>query len=256
MEIVFFGTANAIPTKLTGHTSFLITTREPARNGTTLLFDVVDTPVQSMMMLDIDPLTLDGVILTHYHADHISAFPALLSTYNCMARSKPLIVVTNSTTEDVARRLIALLKLGADQLSFPLYFRRTYQDEAMTVRLSSADHSVPTSMTRVESTRGTLFYTSDTVYNRKIADEARDCDMLIHEATAPHSRIVHLPGHSSAQQAGMTAQAARAGSLFLCHICYQDYDGESAIVGEARAAFDGPVVLPRLMVKYTVKGNQ
>lgn len=252
MEVAFFGTGCAIPTAATGHTAFLVTTRREGAGGTTILVDAVDSPVRSMMRLGLDPLELDVVIITHYHADHISAFPALLSTFNCMERSKPLKVVADGETSERARRLADLLDLGPDQLSFPISYDHEHTDPTVTIRLTPGRHTVQSSMVRFESADGSLFYTSDTQYYDGIAMEASGCGMLIHEATTSQRTVAALPGHSSAAQAGKTARAAGARSLFLCHICYADYDGEAAIVREAEQEFAGDVIVPETLLPYTI----
>lgn len=251
MEFVFFGTASATPTTFTGHTSFLLTAAKPNGSCTYILTDVVDSPIRSMLRLGVDPLELDVVVLTHFHADHISAFPALLSSYNCMSRTKALVVVTNEETAQRVRGVLDLLDLNPDDLSFPMRYSHEYKDAHVDVRLLPAMHTVTSSMVRFETSYGVVFYTGDTRYDESIAEMAVQCDVLIHEATTTDEKVALLPGHSSAAQAGRTASAAGAKQLFLCHISYADYNGTSAIIAEAAQEFSGPVVIPKDMAKYS-----
>jgi len=170
-----------------------------------------------------------------------------------MERTKPLTIVTNPQTTERAQQLLALLELAPPQLNFPLSYRADYADAAVQIKLLPGRHSVPSSMVRYRNASETLFYTSDTQYHEGIAEEAHGCDMLIHEATYADGEVAARAGHSSAEQAGRTAQAAAAGTLFLCHLCFEDYGSQEAILRDARSTFTGQVSIPEPLRAYRVR---
>jgi ribonuclease BN (tRNA processing enzyme) len=107
-------------------------------------------------------------------------------------------------------------------------------------------HSVPSSMVRVAADDSRLLYTADTASWPGIAEAARGCDALVHEATASQAALENDPdlaGHSSALQAGQNAAAAGVKILFLCHLCGRLYDGRDP-ADEAARAFGGQIVVP------------
>jgi ribonuclease BN (tRNA processing enzyme) len=74
-----------------------------------------------------------------------------------------------------------------------------------------------------------------------LIDLGRGADLFIHEAAG-----YEPGGHCSARQAGEIAAAAGAKRLVLIHYPVFGRDGSldtSGLVGEAQAAFDGPVEL-------------
>ncbi|MEW5816411.1 MAG: MBL fold metallo-hydrolase, partial [Spirochaetota bacterium] len=97
MRIAFLGTSCAVPTADNGFTSFLV-----SLSDLLILIDASGNPVQSILKAERDPLELDILILTHYHADHISGYPSLVQTLGCLKRKKVLKVLADSVTKEKA----------------------------------------------------------------------------------------------------------------------------------------------------------
>lgn len=247
MKICFLGTACAEPTEDNGYTSFLL---EAGR--TLVLIDASGNPVQSMLRAGRNPMDLDVLVLTHYHADHIGGYPSLMQTLSCLGRKRHVEVVCSSITEERTLAVGAALDIQSETLGFDVSFHRCHDEEDLKLTLAAGIHSVPSNMVSIEADRARIFYTSDTEYNPEVAAAARGSRLLIHEATFSH-RYLGSPGtrgHSSAYQAGMSAASAGVETLFLCHYCARRHSGLDAIIEEARRAFDGEVVLPSSFLWY------
>ncbi|MEE9308552.1 MAG: MBL fold metallo-hydrolase [Spirochaetia bacterium] len=247
MKIVFLGTSCAEPTAENGFTSFLVDT-----GRLLILVDASGNPIQSILEAKRDPLALDLVVLTHYHADHIAGYPALIQTLSCMGRQQGLSVICSQSTRSKAEELLSILEMDATNTTFPVRFRDNYKDSSLEIHLLDGNHSVPTSMVAIRSEQKNLLYTSDTTFSERIAELARGYRTLIHEATFSHSRVGEPghEGHSSAYQAGLCAAEAEVDRLFLCHICWHKYAHLSAIVEEARSAFQGEIIVPEPFTWY------
>ena len=249
MEIVFLGTSCAEPTAKNGFTSFLVDT-----GRLLILVDASGNPVQSILKAKRDPLALDLVVLTHYHADHIAGYPALIQTLSCMGRRQGLSVVCSQSTGSKAEELLNILEMDASNTSYPVRTCNGFKDSNLEIHLLDGNHSIPTSMVAIHSEHKHLLYTSDTAFSERTAELARGCQTLIHEATFSHSRIgdPEHEGHSSAYQAGVCAAEAEVDRLFLCHICWYKYSRKSAIAEEARSAFQGEIIVPEPFVWYSL----
>ena len=247
MDISFLGTSCAVPTLDNGSTSFLVRI-----GGYLILVDASDNPVKSILKTGMDPLKLDIVLLTHYHADHLSGYPALISTLNCMGRKKDLIVITNPVTESKAKDILSTFELQNNNLSYKVNYTDKFLRTNLSIELVSGFHTVPTSMVFFKENSTVVFYTADTAYTPQISEIARNCSLMIHEATYSRRRTDGVDGHSSAYEAGLSAENAGAKGLYLCHICLNEYPNSASVIEEAREAYAGEIIIPKLFHWYKV----
>jgi len=240
MRIRFSGTASAIPAAGSGFTSFLVEV-----GGRLGLIDMGDNPARAVLEADADPVELAFVAITHRHADHLGAFPALIASLDCLRRSEALEVAAGPTVADDARHLLEFFGLLPETLSFPLHYVGSWASDDASLELLDGNHSVPTSMVRLREGLAGVLYTSDCVFKPElVAANAAGCAVLIHEATCPESRLPPATGHSSARQAGLAAAAAGVERLFLCHLDPPAWRGAGDPVAEARRVFSGEVIVP------------
>ena len=202
-----------------------------------LLIDCGGDAVQRMEACGLDPLTLDAVVLTHEHPDHISGYPLLLEKLWLMGRRDPLPIYGPAATLEKARALFAIF----DTLKWSGLPERTYHPVemrpgatvvrigGMNVTAAPVDHPVPTVGLRFEADGKTLAYSCDTAVSGAVVDLAVGADVLIHEGTGS------LPGvHSSPEEAAQVAAEAGAGRLVLVHAPADASDDDLA---DARATF-------------------
>jgi len=240
MRIRFTGTSSAIPTASSGFTSFLV-----EAGGQWGLVDAGDSPVRAILEAGMDPSGFAFVALTHRHADHLGAFPALIASLDCLKRTAPLDVAASPEVARDAQSLLEFFGLSAAKICFPLRFTESWRASGATLELLAGDHSVPTSMVRIRDGAAGLLYSADVAFNPGlVAANAGGCGTLVHEATYPEARLPAVTGHSSARQAGLAAAAAGVARLFLSHIDPPAWRGAGDPAEEARAVFPGEVIVP------------
>lgn len=88
-----------------------------------------------------------------------------------------------------------------------------------------------------------IVYSGDTKPCKAIEELAKDCDVLIHEATTDASleEKANEYGHSSSRQAAECAKNAAARFLILTHISPR-YDEPDSILADAKKIFENSVV--------------
>jgi ribonuclease Z len=93
-----------------------------------------------------------------------------------------------------------------------------------------------------------IVYSGDTVPSTDIIQFAKDCDVLIHDATAESSmeEKANRFGHSTARQAATIAKECNAKLLFLVHISPR-YDDPAPLVAEAKEVFENSLMAEDLM---------
>lgn len=255
-SILFFGTRGAIPAVGDGHTTFLLRFPAPS-GGRRWLVDVSGSPVRDLMRLGLGPEELDGVVLTHAHADHLYGFPMLVHTLRGMGRRARLGVVAAEDARRVARGLLELFRVDPDRPGFELDWREGWSDPQVRIELFPSRHSIPGSMARFRAADVSLLYTSDTLDGPWVREAARGCGVLVHEASGPHAQMERLLrfAHSSARQAGANAREAGARQLFLCHFGEAPEFAPRRMGREAAREFRGRVVVPRPYRGYRLEAG-
>jgi ribonuclease Z len=221
---------------------------------TTVLIDCGGNPVRQLQQLQVPLESIDRLILTHSHPDHMSGFPLLMEMLWLTGRNQPLPLHGPTETVALAQRvfsqwdtsqwagLFALeprpVKLEPNQL-----VARTPEFE---ITAAPGVHSLPVIGLRIHDLQGdgTLAYSADGEPSDGVRELARGVDVLVHEATGNYA------GHSTAQGAGRLAREAGARRLVLVHLAPQNYALE-AWRQQAAEAFGGEVAIGRDLDQYT-----
>ena len=206
--------------------------------ASTLVVDCGGDVVQRLLAASISLSSLQALLLTHEHIDHIGGFPLLMEKLWLVGRRDPLPVYGPERALDQARRCFATFDtrgwVGLPDVHWrpipPAEEALVLSDAAWEVRATPGVHSVPVVGLRVEyrSTGGVVTYSSDTRPSPLITHLAREADILVHEASGPSA------GHSSPAQAATVAAEARARRLILVHVPAGLSEGD---LREARSIF-------------------
>jgi ribonuclease BN (tRNA processing enzyme) len=100
---------------------------------------------------------------------------------------------------------------------------------------------------RVAMGGSTMVYAADTGPCPEVVENARETELLIHEAYGLEDKAesAHALGHSAASEAGGAARAAGARRLVLTHFRASRFADPKELVAEAASAFGGPVQAAR-----------
>jgi ribonuclease Z len=240
-RLIVLGSAAAVSDAEHDNTHFLLV----GERGSVLV-DCGVNPMGKLHKLGIPDETLQDVILTHFHPDHVSGFPNMLMHMWLLGRQTPLRVYGLHHCINRIEDMMAAFVWETWPNFFPVTFHRVMERNDAPVmdndefRISAwpTKHFVPTIGLRIENKRTgrVLAYSCDTEPIPGLLELGCDADLFVHEAAGEGF------GHSSARQAGEIAAEARAKSLYLIH--YQVWNTDPRpLVDEARETFDGPVHL-------------
>lgn len=247
-ELVFLGTAAALPTATRANTALAILPGDAAPG---LLVDCGGDIYRALLKADLAGDALSDLFITHAHIDHIGSLPSLLEGFRLGGRSAALRIWGLSAVLAVAHRLIAAFdfELTLDTWSFPVAFAPVaHGDEirlaGIAARVVAMDHTVPSAGLRLDLPGGALAYTCDTQPNANIATLGEGARLLITECTylraqEPYARISK---HMTAYEAGQQAATCAADRLALVHLGVGD--ALDAARSEAAESFSGAVLIP------------
>ncbi len=189
---------------------------------------------------------VDGILLSHLHADHFAGlFDFLLHTV-IAGRTEPLTIVAPPGLGTVLRAVNDVRAMVKDpsemyELRIVEGLRPETTIGPWQIRGVPLDHTVYDLGYLLASDAATLFYTGDT-RQPAIPDDLR-ADFVVHESTfADRNRDLALAyGHSTASQAARTAVRIGARRLFLTHIGSRE-GTDVEVLREVRAGFPDSVV--------------
>jgi ribonuclease Z len=195
---------------------------------------------------------LAAVFLTHLHSDHISGLPDLFQTsWQFGRKTKPLQLYGPSGTARLANALLdfyaedihirrdlteKLPAAGATIQTHVVHEGVVYQDSGVKVTAFAVNHRPvePAFGYRFDCGGKSIVITGDTRPSPNVIKYAKGADVLVTEAYLPeHFLKVDSPEvakrlmsyHTSAEEAGEVATAARVRTLVLTHLIPANAEG-------------------------------
>jgi ribonuclease Z len=206
--------------------------------ASTLLVDCGGDVIQRVLAAGLELDSIDGLIVTHEHPDHVSGFPLFMEKLWLAGRRRPIPVYGIEAAIGQARRCFETFNTsgwkGLPEIEWTEVRHEegaiVLDDGTWHVSATPVVHPVPIIglrlMYRVGS--GTVAYSCDTEPAEEVVRLSMGADILVHEATGKG------PGHASAEEAADIASRAGVGRLLLVHLPPGVHNDD---LGEARRRF-------------------
>lgn len=208
--------------------------------------------------------TLDAIVISHLHLDHVLDLLALRFTLAYNPQSAPVPVPLFLPPDGLAfmRKAAETFATASDDIDtwFSTVYEMQEYDPAqplsvgeVTLTFAPTAHVIPCWAIRVHTADngGDLFYTADTGTDADLSAIADGAAVVIAEAAAPPdtnpARIAAL--HLTPQQAAQIAANAGAKHLVLTHIFEEN--GPEAFAAAARDHFPGEITVAKPGVTVT-----
>lgn len=219
LEVVFLGVGEAFDEALS-NTSILIR-HEGGDPPASFLLDCGFTAPPSFWSEESDVNRLDGIWISHFHADHGFGIPALLVRFWEEGRGKELIFLGQKGIESFTRKCLDLAYPGFyERLTFPLSFieldpGKRKEILGLSFRAAETAHSQPALALRIDVAGKSIYYSGDGKPTPESMALARESELIIHEAFHMETEI---PGHGTITGSIDMAKRCNAFLLALVHI--------------------------------------
>ena len=220
--------------------------------GTCLLLDCGPGVLGRLRTLR-DYASVDAVVISHVHADHVLDLVPYASALTYSPRGaagelpRPALHVPPGAVERLAALSVGA-GMRADHVERPFAVREYTPEETLEagplrVRFRPVPHYVPSHAIEVTDGQVRVTFGSDCGPNPALAEFARETDLLLVEATLREPDTGDPRGHLTAHEAGEHGRRAGARRLVLTHFS-DELDAEWARA-EAERTFGGPVEVAR-----------
>lgn len=115
MKIKFLGTGSGKSSLNRYHSSFLLSS-----SNHNLLVDCGDGISKAILEQKIDFNTIDSILISHFHADHYSGLPSLLTQMKLISRKDDLTIFVHSSEKDFLDDFIFHSYLFKERMTFNL----------------------------------------------------------------------------------------------------------------------------------------
>ncbi len=218
-------------------------------------------------------VNIKTAFLTHLHSDHTMGYPDLILTPWTMGRSEPLTAYGPPGFAAMTERVLEAWQIDiaarSQRLAYPQAYRVVahefepgviHRDDKITVTAFPVHHhEIKHSFGfRFDTPDRIIVISGDTTPARTLVENARGCDVLIHEAYSMASYAKLSPAwqqfrrahHTSSRELAALAEQIKPGLLILYH--RSNAGGgeagpgdEQELVDEIRQSYDGDVIAGR-----------
>jgi ribonuclease BN (tRNA processing enzyme) len=246
MRLTVLGCAGSFPGPESACSAYLVEAQ-----GFRLLIDFGSGSLSALQRY-ADMNTVDAIVLTHLHADHMldACSYIVVRRYDPAGPKPPLPVYAPL---GAAERIAAAYSTEGEPIDDVYTFFRlepgTFPIGPFTVTVDRVNHPVETYGVRVEQGGRVLAYSSDTAPCESLLRLAQGADLFLCEASYLDGMDNPPDLHLTGAEAGEAATKADVGRLLLTHLV-PAWGSEASTVEAACAAYAGPVEVVRPGSRY------
>lgn len=218
-------------------------------DGFHLLLDC-GSAVLSKLQTFIEPEQLDAVIISHYHADHISDIGTLQHArliQGILGKKMDCLPIYGHTfnKEEFAKLTFKEITRGVNFLE-----RETMQIGPFSVRFMKTNHPVECFAMRMEAGGRSIVYTGDTSFKEEFIPFTKNADLLLCECNFYADQDSMGAGHMRSIDGGRLANEANVKHLVLTHLPH--YGNIEQLKEEAATIYKGTITLVHSGLSLTI----
>ncbi len=260
MRLIVLGAGSIVPTPYRFGSGHYVEAGESK-----LLLDCGPGVLEKMRNLSLSPFKLTAILLTHFHIDHVSDIFPLLKLRAFTPEGLP-----NKSPEKLKilgpKGLKRFLETLIDNNEFFSYLKTLMRYESYIsleevepwrvfefegVRLTSAPVTHDGGVAyRLESHGASLVYSGDTRFSENLVKLAEGVDVLVHECSFPHERLVGQ--HVSEVELAQIVAHVKPKTVVVTHL-YPIWEGEEhRIVKTLEQSYRCRVIIARDCIEVLI----
>jgi ribonuclease BN (tRNA processing enzyme) len=226
MKLVVLGSGTAVPHPERSSSGYWLET-----GSGTLLLDCAASAIHRMAQEKLDWANLDAIWISHFHLDHVGGLaPFLFGTKYAVEtqnRTKPLKVFSPTGLKDLLKKFDEAYDYGIFKQPFPLEIVEVAPEREFEILPNFAAQTLSTPHTdeslaiRIDGENKRFVFTSDTGFEEKLGEFARNADLFLTEASFVEKSPVAL--HIAAPEAVELFKKAEPKRAMLTHF-YGEWD--------------------------------
>jgi len=254
LRLTVVGCSGSYPGPTSPASCYLLEAPDPEEPGRTwrVLLDLGNGALGALHRY-ADPLAVDAVLLSHLHADHcldLAGYYVLRKYHPDGAQPRIPVWGPVGTADRLARAYDLPTEPGMREEFEFCEWDGPVVLGPIRVEPVPVTHPVPAFGLRVSVGGRVVAYTGDTGPCEQLTQLARDADLLLAEASFRDGDDNPVDLHLTGTDCGEVARAAGVRRLVLTHV--PPWHDPEVALGEARAAYDGPVELARSGAVYVL----
>ncbi len=221
-----------------------------------LLIDCAEGTTRKLLELKGHLKNLEKILISHVHADHIMGIVTLLwHLWLVEERTRDLEIIGPVETRKVIEGFLTLTHTPVEAFQYKIKYVKLEGEEMDLGEISAMKvvHHIDTYAFRINKDKS-FCYCSDTIPLERISTFAKNCDVLMHEASMPdeYAKWAHKYFHSTPMDAAKIATDAGVKKLVLFHFMPQLEGKEESLGEEARKYFKGEVIIAQDMMQIEI----
>ncbi|WP_338470496.1 MBL fold metallo-hydrolase [Niallia sp. XMNu-256] len=189
----------------------------------------------------IEPEKLDGVIISHYHADHIADIGVLQHARLIQGFLGKKMGNLPIYAHDLNAQEFKVLTYKEVTKGIPYHPGEVLQVGPFSITFQKTNHPVECYAMRFEAGGRSMVYTADTAFKEELVSFAQNANLLLCECNFYGEQNGANAGHMTSFDAGKLASRANVKRLVLTHLPH--YGRLEQLEEEAATLFNGPILL-------------
>ena len=206
--------------------------------------------VLSKLQTIIQPEILDGVMISHYHPDHIADIGVLQHARligGLLGKKMDCLPIYGHSFNQQEYAKLTYKEITKGIAYDP---DKVLQFGPFTIRFLKTKHPVPCFAMRFEVEGKSLVYTADTAFKEEFISFSNETDLLLCECNFYGNQDGTNAGHMTSYDAGGLASAANVKQLVLTHLPH--YGELERLEEEASTRFNGSILLAHFGLELVI----